>query len=222
MQEPTPPRRRETRRIDQIVDAVLGSQDLSSILPNENKYVTVSPRDFLDRLVNLIGYANQLQRGLGIELRAALIKYKNQLGPINSLMLMGYLQNRLEKTVLSKANEPVTDITKIPQIVAEITNGDSERKCMYAFISLVLDSKYDTPLEDIRKSASEFTQKYRTQPVELSDAEEKDLKAYLDGSFNGDYDTLKRTIVMEQLGPALKRTLEGLRKVEDLELKESV
>ena len=218
MSEPTQPKGRETRRIDQIVDAVLGSQDLSSILPNENQYVTISPRDFLDRLVRLIDRADQAQQGLGAKLKQTFMQYKQQLGPINSLMLMGYIHNRLGQAVNSTENESIADI---PKIVAEITNGNSEKRCMYAFIRLILDSKYDMPIEDIRKRAPEFAQEYRAQPVRLSDVEEANLKAYLDGSFNGSYRMLKRMIVMEQLGPALRRTLKGLRKVEDLELKES-
>ncbi len=208
----------KNKRIEEIVEAIIGSRNIAPAL-KEKGYVSI--KDYPARLNELVTYVNNTYVGMGFTLVKQFSELLSRLGYINAFALIKYMHNRVKISFEKNETADITEITRIPGIVASITNGTADSRCMYDFIFQKLGTAYDKSVVQIETEAKEFAANYVPPSLEFSDEEQMKLKSYVDNKYSGNFQEWKKMIVENHLAAVIKQILGILDKAEEIENKEA-
>jgi len=210
----------KSKRIEEIVEAVLNSRNIGPAL-NEEGFVSI--KDYPSRLLGLIKFLGNFVDSKSQELyefKKEFLDHFDRLGYINSMMIIKYIHNRIETTQNEGKSENISELAKIPGIIAGITNGIADSRCMYDFLKN-LNNNYSIPISSLEEETRKFAKEYVPPPLEFTDEEQQKLKSVIDNSYNGEFRILKQVMIEQNLMLHIKHILDILYKIEDLENKEA-
>lgn len=211
----------KSKRIEEIVEAVLNSRNVAPALDEEG---FVSIKDYSGRLINLVKYiTTTFDSSVSemIDFKKNFLDNFERLGYINSMMLIKYIHKRIETSQEKGKQENLSELAKIPSIIAGITNGIADSRCMYDFLKHKLNNNFDMSITALEEETKRFAKEYVPSELNFTDQEQQQLKSVIDNSYNGDFKVLKQVMIEQNLTLHLRHILDILDKIEDLENKEA-